>query len=149
MGNRGAGALPPEVSVLQQEVEAWRRTRRKGDVTPSRFWDAATPLAMQFGVCRIGRAVGLDYTCLRRQVAKAREKLLNAPVTFLEIPPASLLPAASSLAIEDGSAPRWPPSTGSVIELSTPDGAQMRICLEPGKGHETALIVAAFLRRGH
>ena len=71
--------MPPEVSVLQEAIEAWRRTRAKGAVTPSGFWATASELAMQSGVCRIGRAVGLDYSCLRKQVTKARAKQLDAP----------------------------------------------------------------------
>jgi len=139
MGKRGTGLLPPEVSDLEHEVAAWRRTKHKGAATPSAFWEAAATLAMQFGICRIGRAVGLDYSTLRKQVAKAKEKQHNVPAGLL-------LPA---------SAPKTEPSPaldqapGAVLELSTPDGARMRICLEPGKGAEAALCISAFLRRGH
>ena len=41
---------------------------------------------MQFGICRIGRAVGLDYSALRKQVDKAKEMQLNATATFVEVP---------------------------------------------------------------
>jgi hypothetical protein len=34
-----------------------------------------------------------------------------------------------------------------MIELSTPDGVRMRICLESGKNVDAAGIVAAFLGR--
>jgi len=146
MGKRGTGPLPPEVSDLEREVAAWRRTRHKGAATPSEFWEAAVTLAMQFGICRIGRAVGLDYSALRKQVDKAKEKQLNATATFVEVP-AGLLPPASGLKAALGLA--LDQAQGAVIELSTPDGARMRICLEPGKGTEAALCVSAFLRRGH
>ena len=146
MEKRGTGPLPPEVSDLEREVAAWRRARHKGAATPSEFWEAAVTMAMQFGICRIGRAVGLDYSALRKQVAKAKEKQVNATATFVEIPAGLLLPV---------SAPKVTPGPAvdqvqsAVIELSTPDGARMRICLEPGKGAEAALCVSAFLRRGH
>jgi len=146
MGTRGTGPLPPEVSDLEREVAAWRRTRHKGAATPSELWEAAVTLAMQFGICRIGRAIGLDYSALRKQVAKAKEKQFNATATFVEVPTGLLLPV---------SAPKVTPGPaldhvqGAVIELSTPDGARMRICLEPGKGAEAALCLSAFLRRGH
>jgi len=146
MGKRGTGLLPPEVSDLEHEVAAWRRTKHKGATTPSAFWDAAATLAMQFGICRIGRAVGLDYSTLRKQVAKAKEKQLNATATFVEVPAGLLLPASAPKA-EPG--PGLGQAPGAVLELSTPDGARMRICLEPGNGAEVALCVAAFLRRGH
>ena len=146
MGKRGTGLLPPEVSDLEHEVAAWRRTKLKGAATPSAFWEAAAILAMQFGICRIGRAVGLDYSTLRKQVAKAKEKQLNATATFAEVPAGLLLPASAPKAEPCPSLAQAP---GAVLELSTPDGARMRICLEPGKGAEAALCVAAFLRRGH
>jgi len=68
----GTGPLPPEVSDLERKVAAWRRTRHKGAATPSEFWKAAVTLAMQFRICRIGRAVGLVYSALRKQVDRAK-----------------------------------------------------------------------------
>ena len=149
MGKRGTGPLPPEVSDLEREVAAWRRTRHKGAATPSAFWKAAVTLAMQFGVCRIGRAVGLDYSALRKQVDKAKEMQRNATATFVEVPAGLLLSASSAPEAVSGPTLDLPQASGAVIELSTPDGARMRICLEPGKGAEAALCVSAFLRRGH
>ena len=146
MGKRGTGLLPPEVSDLEHEVAAWRRTKHKGAATPSAFWEAAATLAMEFGICRIGRAVGLDYSTLRKQVAKAKEKQHNATATFAEVP-AGLLLTASAPKTEPSPALNQAP--GAVLELSTPDGARMRICFEPGKGAEAALCISAFLRRGH
>jgi len=101
---------------------------------------------MQFGICRIGRAVGLDYSALRKQVDKAKEKQLNATATFVEVPAGLLLPASG---LKAALGPALDQAQGAVIELSTPAGARMRICLEPGKGTEAALCVSAFLRRGH
>jgi len=51
---------------------------------------------MQFGICRIGRAVGLEYSALRKQVDKAKEMQLNATATFVEVPTGLLLSAASA-----------------------------------------------------
>jgi hypothetical protein len=146
MGKRGTGLLPPEVSDLEHEVAAWRQTKHKGAATPRAFLEAGATLAMQFGICRIGRAVGLDYTALRKQVAKTKEKQLNATATFVEVPAGLLLPVSAPKA-KPG--PALDHAPGAVLELSTPDGARMRICLEPGKGAEAALCVSAFLRRGH
>lgn len=149
MEKRGKGPLPTEVGRLQQQVQAWRLAKKSGEHTPRKFWDAAVQLALQFGVCRIGRAVGLDYTSLRHQVAKTKEQLLCAGPTFVEIPAALMLPTAPTLETDNGPDPRWPLGSGPVIDLSTPDGARMRICLEPGKGGDAALLLTAFLRRGH
>jgi hypothetical protein len=101
---------------------------------------------MQFGVCRIGRAVGLDYTCLRKQVAKAKEKGANAPPAFVAFPTELVLPSIPSPKGDPGLT--WDQRPGPMIEISTPGGARMRICLEAGKGADAAEIVVAFLRNG-
>jgi len=149
MGKHSTGPLPVEVGHLQKRVEAWRRTRKQGAPTPSELWEAAIHLAMQFGVCRIGRAVGLDYTSLRKQVAKGKENQLKAESAFVEFPTELVLSGASQVAVEADPDLIWAQRSGPMIEISTPDGAQMRICLEAGKGADAVGIVAAFLRKGH
>lgn len=146
MGKRNTVPLPAEVGQLQQRVETWRRSRRQGTPTPSEVWEMATKLAMQFGVCRIARAVGLDYTCLQKQVAKAREKQLVAQSGFVEFPAELVLPSIPQTKSDPERT--WDQRSGPMIEISTPDGARMRICLEAGNGADAAGIVAAFLRKG-
>ena len=146
MGKRISGPLPAEVGHLQQQLATWRRTRKPGAPTPSDLWASAIKLAIQFGVCRIGRAVGLDYTCLRKQVAKATAKPLKAEPAFVEFPAELVLPAVRQVKPDPDLA--WHQRSGARIEISTPDGARMRIILETGKGADASGIVAAFLRQG-
>ena len=146
MGKRNTGPLPAEVGLLQQRVEAWRRTRAKGAPTPGELWETATELAMQFGVCRIGRAVGLDYTCLRKQVAKAKDKGTHTPAAFVAFPTELVMPNIPPA--KGDPEVTWDQGPGPMIEISTPGGARMRICLEAGQGADAVGIVAAFLRNG-
>ena len=146
MGKRITGPLPAEVDHLQQRVESWRQTRKQGALIPTEIWAMATPLAMKFGVCRIGRAIGLDYTCLRNQVAKAKKMQLKAEAAFVEFPTELVLPIVSQPKADPDLT--WYQSPCPMIEISTPDGARMRICLGTDKGAEAAAIVAAFLRKG-
>jgi hypothetical protein len=97
---------------------------------PGELWDQAVALAKDFGVCRIARAVTLDYTSLRKRTEKAPAAGLVKP-TFVLLP-ATLAPAESPVA----------PTT---IEITSREGARMRIHLEAGYGTEAASIVAAFL----
>jgi hypothetical protein len=145
MGKRNTGLLPVEVGQLQERVEAWRRARKQGAPTPSDLWETATELAVQFGVCRIGRAVGLDYTSLRKRVAKAKGTVAKAHAAFVEFPTGLVLPGIPAEAVPDMS---WEQRSGPMIEISKPGGARMRICLEAGKGGDAAGIVAAFMRDG-
>jgi hypothetical protein len=94
---------------------------------PAELWSAAVVLAQKFGVCRIARALPLDYTSLRKRTEKAPESGLVKP-TFVQLP-ATLAPAP-------------PPTT---IEISARDGSRMVIHLEAGRSMEAAGIVAAFL----
>ena len=89
-------------------------------------------LAKEFGVCRIARALALDYTSLRRRTEKAPATGLVKP-TFVHLPMTV--------------APEMVPSAapGATIEISTRDGSLLRIHLEAGRGMEAASIVAAFL----
>ena len=124
---------PEELIPLRKRIEVWRTTRTRRGHTPAEVWDSAVALARIYGVCRIARAVGLDYKALRTHVAKVSMKPGLVQPTFVEFPMA--------LAIEKAAVP--PP--GTTIEISSPNGSRMRISLEAGRGMEAAGIVAAFL----
>jgi hypothetical protein len=100
---------------------------------PGEIWESAVVLARVYGVCRIARAVDLDYKSLRLRLAKAMEKPGLVKPTFVELPATVVAESASASA------------RGASIEISSPDGSRMRINLESGRGMEAAGIVAAFL----
>ena len=139
--------LPPAVNRLKQQVQKWRKAKDgQFSLTPGAFWDAAVPLAMKYGVCRIARAVELDYGGLRKRVAALAGKPCTEPsITFVEIP-ASGITATEHPASD----PRQnsAPESGLVIDISRPDGARMRISLNPGTDLDAAGIVAAFIGGG-
>jgi hypothetical protein len=80
--------LPSAVNRLKQQVQRWRQAKEgQFSLTPSEFWAAAVPLAVKYGVCRIARAVELDYGGLRKRVAALADKPCPEPsITFVEIP---------------------------------------------------------------
>jgi hypothetical protein len=110
---------------------------------PDELWREAVALAREYGICLIARAVGIDYSGLRTRVRKAMELPGLVMPTFLELPPS--LPLGKGIAVPASTADSWAAETGSLIEISRPDGSHMRIHLEAGRGAETAGIVAAFL----
>ena len=89
-------------------------------------------LAKEFGVCRMARALTLDYTALSKRTEQFPEAGLVKP-TFIHLP----------MAVAPEMTPS--PAPGAMIEISTPDGARLHIHLEAGRGMEAASIVAAFL----
>ena len=145
MGVRNTDPLPEEVEQLRRQLQEWRETRRKSEPLPSSIWDAAVPLAMRFGICRIGRTIGLDYSWLRKRVTDAKAQTVQATPTFLELP-AGLVLTKPGVRPEGGKESCAPQGTGGVIELSTPDGTRMRMCLQGG-AVDAAGMVAAFLGR--
>ncbi len=145
MGKRNSDALPKEVDQLKVRVQEWRRTKTGSSAMPREMWDAAIRLAKAFGVCRISRAVGLDYGWLRKKAAKWEAQPPSVSSTFLELPAGIVV--AEPLCREPGRA--WETGgfldPGPVIDISTADGARMRIRLEGGRSLDAAGIVAAFL----
>jgi len=142
MGRTEKDSLPVEVDHLKHRVHEWRRSRVGYSPMPVSIWDAAIHLAERFGVCRISRAVGVDYTGLRKQVAKARAK--PTPLAFVELPVRGVMTEQRAQGSPEAC---WPPNPGSVIDISTADGARLRISLEGGRSLDAAGIVESFL--GH
>ncbi len=123
---------PEQLDALRGQIQNWRQRRKVPGPMPGELWGAAVALAKEFGVCRMARALTLDYTALRKRTEKLPEAGLVKP-TFVHLP----------MTVAPEMAPSAAP--GAMIEISTPDGARLHIHLEAGRGMETATIVAAFL----
>ena len=145
MGKQRKEPSPEDLDPVREQIRAWRETRRLPGPMPSEIWDRAVVLARVFGVCKVARAVGLDYSALRKKVAKAMEKPGLVKPTFVELPGRMVSDEALSdeapRDLETGRAG----GTGALIDISTPDGSRIRIHLEPGRGMEAAGVVAAFI----
>ncbi len=137
--------LPEDLNPLREQIRVWRSTRHRSNPMPGEIWDHAVVLAREFGVCKIARAVGIDYTTLRKKVAKAREMPGLVLPTFVELPVRCLPEEVPPIPSLGNPAAGQPGSAGALIDISTPDGARIRIQLEAGRGKEAAGIVAAFL----
>jgi len=125
---------PKQLDALLGQIQDWRERRKVPGPMPGELWEAAVALAKEFGVCRMARALTLDYTALRKRTEKVPETGLVKP-TFVQLP-ATVAPERAV-----NSAP------GATIEISAPNGSLLRIHLEAGRGIEAAGIVAAFLER--
>jgi len=121
---------PEQLNSLRLQIHEWRQDRTVPGAMPGALWDQAVALARVFGVCRIARAVGLDYTALRKRTEQSPAAGLVKP-TFVQLP-------ATLTRTENPVAP-------TTIEITARDGARMRIHLETSHGTEAASIVAAFL----
>lgn len=145
MGKQRKEPSSEDLDPVREQIRAWRETRHLPGPMPSEIWDRAVVLARAFGVCKVARAVGLDYSALRKKVAKAMEQPGLVKPTFVELP--------GRMATDEGLSEQSPRdleirravSTGTLIDISTPDGSRIRIHLEPGHSMEAAGVVAAFI----
>jgi len=112
---------------------------------PREIWDHAVVLARQFGVCKVARAVGLDYSALRKKVETAKELPGLVLPTFVELPGRLFAEGVPIVPQQETLAAGLPGGTGAIIDIATPDGVRIRIQLEAGRGMEAAGIVAAFM----
>jgi len=90
--------------------------------------------------------VGLDYTWLRKKVARAKEVSSAGGTAFLELPAEMVLPPPRAPQ-RGGQESDWLPTAGAVVEIPTPDGAQFRMRIQ-GAAVDAAGIIAAFLGGG-
>jgi len=145
MGKQKSEPKPEDLDPLRERIGAWRSTHRRPNPMPGEIWDHAVVLARQFGVCKVARAVGLDYTALRKKVATAKELPGLVLPTFVELPGRFFAEETPVVPLPETLAAGQPDGTGAVIEIATPDGVRIRIQLEAGRGVEAAGIVAAFM----
>lgn len=149
MGRRNTEPFSDEVDQLREQVQTWRQAKVSlAEPMPKAIWGLAVRLAKQFGTCRVAQAVGLDYAKLRRKVEQDGASLATAHApAFLEVPAAMMLESRGG--IRPQPFPRMTSGCGALIDLASPDGAQMQIRLEPGDPAVLVGIVSAFLGRGH
>ena len=134
MGKRSSGPLPAEAERLKAAVQSWRETRTLVGPMPADLWQRAKSLAARHGICRIARAVGVDYSALRGRMA-VREVPTPAP-TFMEIPAAMILTGTPDMEAGLGNETQ--------VDIALADGSQLRM---RGRALDAAAIVAAFMER--
>jgi len=128
MGKRSSGPLPVEADRLKAAVQSWRESRNKVGPMPADLWQRAMGLAAKHGVCRIARAIGVDYSALRERM-EVRE-VPTREAAFLEIPATLVLGGVEAGEVQ--------------VDIALADGSQLRM---RGRGLDTAAIVSAFVGR--
>ena len=126
--SRGNGILAELVQV-SEELAAWRANPAKGKAIPDSVWHKAVCAAKQHGVNPVSKALGLDYTYLKKRVTGGRKRRSSglAPA-FVEVKPET---SSAELAC--------------VIELEKGSGTRMRICVKSAGSVDWCRIKEAFL----
>lgn len=148
MGKSTSKSWPQELTQLKLRVRDWRQTKRWAtEPMPREMWDLAIQLAARHGVSRTARATGLNSGWLRTKIAASEAKSLIATPTFLELPSAMVVGEVRDQEAEEEVEVGSRLEAAATIDLSTPDGARMRIRLEAGRELDAAGVVAAFFGR--
>ena len=57
--------LPPDIRKTQRSFEQWRNSHTGRQPIPEQLWAAAAGLARKYGVCRVAKALHLEYGKLK------------------------------------------------------------------------------------
>jgi hypothetical protein len=98
---------------VKQLFTTWRANRKHKTRIPDDLWEAAASLAAQYSIHQISRALRLNHTALKDQVAARTQENNIATVQqpfFLELPP-----------------PQSPPLSECLIEMENRHGEKMRM----------------------
>jgi hypothetical protein len=72
---------------VQSQLTAWRSGSQRAKRIPDELWDAAVSLCAEHSVCKVSRALGLDYKALRKRTLRLEEA--QPPRAFVELAPLS------------------------------------------------------------
>ena len=131
----GKKEVPKRVLMLLDQIEYWRRNRKKRSPMPEELWDTATRLAQKYKVSTIASIAKLDYKTLKRRSAGGggksyrSKKSRKTEMNFVEVP--SLLSSS-------------PTTEENVIELSDETGRKMTLRLPKSVEVDTERLITNF-----
>jgi len=138
---------PVELKGLHRRIDAWRRTRPGTRPMPEELWKEASGFAQRLGICRVSRALRVNYGGLKRRVlasrlpaADSRRSERTASVVRPDFIELSSLPAFGALS-------EAPAGSDAVVEVVAPDGARLTIRVKGATSPNVAEWVSAFRGR--
>ncbi len=98
-----------DIQKVRGQFERWRKNRTERRI-PRHLWNAAASLCGQHSIPEVSRALGLNYSDLKRRVEQCSEPSTDFGAEFVSVD----LPAVMGQ-------PEWD------LEMERPDGLKMRI----------------------
>jgi hypothetical protein len=140
-------AGPVELKGLHRKIEAWRGTRPGTRPMPEELWKEASGFARKLGICRVSRALRVNYVGLKRRMRASgpsrvvsRSSVRAASVSrpdFIE-----LSGPAPFAALNEA-----PAGSDAVVEVVASDGARLTIRVKGATSPNVAAWVSAFRGR--
>ena len=131
MSNGNGGGVLVELNAVREELAAWRTNPGKSRAIPDTVWRQAVTAAKKHGINPVSKALGLDYTYLKRRMSCRgvnKRKTAELVPTFVEVWPETKAQEAAC-----------------VIELEKGGGTRMRICVKSANCVDWRRIKEAFL----
>ena len=129
--------VKPTLEVVRNQLDAWRKRRRRGRRIPETLWQAAVELCREHSVFEVSRALRLNYNGLKNRVPKATREIGLAVGQHPDLGFVRL----------DLGAPMA--SSGCLVEMEAPNGARMRMSLKGVPGDVDPIELSrAFWRQG-
>jgi hypothetical protein len=140
-------AGPVELKDLHRKIEAWRQTRPGTRPMPEELWKQASGFAQKLGICRVSRALRVNYGGLKRRVRasgparvvsrRSERALSSSRPDFVELSSPSAFAALSEA----------PAGSDAVVEVVAPDGTRLTIRVKGATSPNVAAWVSAFRGR--
>jgi hypothetical protein len=129
-------ALPPDIELVRDRIEEWRRTRERRTRMPEELWQSATDLAREHGAWRVARALRVRHDGLKQRLAGGEAGTGKATSTgFVDLGP--VMPDTACASSGRGDA---------VVEMTRADGARLTVRLPARAGIDVQSLVASFCR---
>jgi len=136
---------PIELQGLQRRIEAWRRTRPRTRPMPEELWKEASGFARKLGICRVSRALRVNYGVLKRRVLAGG--LAAVDNRRSERTPTVVRPDFIELSGPFGALSEAPAGSDTVVEVAAPDGTRLTIRVKGATSPNVAAWVNAFRGR--
>lgn len=124
--------ITPSLEKVQQRFESWRQRRLKRTRIPQNLWKAAVALSQEYSIFHLSKALRVNYTALKKQVAK----FTTAQTSTAYV---------SSSACVELPVPAPAAALESTIEMIKSDGAVMRMHLKGSTCSDLLELGKAFL----
>lgn len=140
MARRTGRADASRVAALRRRIASWRQTRQGFAWMPEDLWAEAVALARVGGAYAIARELELSYATLRKRLAEqatrpGRPRRPDAAATaFVEVEGSGALSGALA-------------AGGSVVELTSGDGAKVTVRLSGAAPLDVVALSEAFFGR--
>ena len=132
MHQQSAPATRPTLEEIKQHFEHWRETRPKRSPIPKHLWTSAVQLAQEHSICKIAKALRLNYKHLKRRVQSEQTQ-----ATSREEPPFIEFEFKSSL-----------PLSEYHLETEARDGSKLKMQLKGPVLPNPLEILCAFWSKG-